>query len=268
MTAAVFIGSFGVYFNTLFNGFVMDDHFLVLENRWIRDVRYIPEMFTRGVWEFRGEVSSYYRPLIHVMYLATYHIFGLRPWGFHLENILLHGSISVLVYLILLKTLKESGHPSSLVPAFVASMLFATHPIHTEAVAWVAGIIDLSFTFFSLLAFLFHIRSREGMRGSQLLAAVSYFTATLCKETALILPVILFAYDIAVRKPKEGFARYLKSYVPYALGAGAYFAEDPCVNRSYPLEDAKRSYSHGIYSPNSVSFRQVHRKAFTAGKPE
>jgi tetratricopeptide (TPR) repeat protein len=223
LLTTVFLVSFVVYFNTLFNGFVMDDHFQVLENRWIRDVRYIPEMFTRGVWEFKGEVSSYYRPMMHVMYLASHHVFGLRPWGFHLVNILLHGGVSVLVLLVLFKLLKESDQTVPIVPAFVASMLFTTHPIHTEAVAWVAGISDLSFAFFSLLAFLFHIRSHEGMKGGQLLAAASFFAATLCKEPAFTLPVILIAYDIAVRKQKEGIARYLKRYIPYALGAGVSF---------------------------------------------
>jgi tetratricopeptide (TPR) repeat protein len=219
----VFLISFAVYFNTIFNGFVMDDYFQVLENPWIRNMATIPEIFTRGVWEFRGEVSSYYRPLMHIIYMASYHAFGLSPWGFHLVNIFLHSGISVLVFLILLKLLRESGYSSPLIPAFIAAVLFAVHPIHTESVAWVAGVIDLSFAFFALLAFFLHIRSLEGMRGGHVLSVVCFFAASLCKETALTLPFFLFVYDVAVRKEKEGLARYLKRYIPYALAAGMYF---------------------------------------------
>src|SRR3989338_407370 len=64
------ITSIGVYLNTLSNDFVYDDKAQVLQNPWIKDVRYIPEIFLSPVWGFReGTVPNYYRPLMHIIYM-------------------------------------------------------------------------------------------------------------------------------------------------------------------------------------------------------
>jgi hypothetical protein len=93
--------SFAVYLNTLFNGFVHDDIDQIVDNPWIRDITKIPTMFTTSVWSFQGYNANYYRPMMHVVYLFNYHLFGLNPWGFHLINIMLHAAASVLVYLVI-----------------------------------------------------------------------------------------------------------------------------------------------------------------------
>ena len=148
----ILIASFAVYFNALFNDFVYDDKVQVLENHWIKDIKFIPEIFSKSVWSFQkgAVISNYYRPLMHLIYMLNYYIFGLNPWGFHLVNILFHAGVSVLVFIIGLRLLRESQHQASasyMIPSFIAALLFATHPIHTEAVTWVAGLPDLSFTF-------------------------------------------------------------------------------------------------------------------------
>ncbi len=96
------IVSIGVYLNTLPNEFVYDDEFQVLRNLWIKDIRNIPEIFLTNVWAFAGKenLSNYYRPLMHIIYMIDYHIFGLKPWGFHLTNIIFHAGVTLLVYLI------------------------------------------------------------------------------------------------------------------------------------------------------------------------
>ncbi|MBI4679863.1 MAG: hypothetical protein HY753_01285, partial [Nitrospirae bacterium] len=100
--AILLIISIGVYLNTLPNEFVYDDEYQVLENLWIRDAKYIPEIFLTNVWAFVGEekLSNYYRPLMHITYMIDYHIFGLKPWGFHLTNIIFHAGVTLLVFLI------------------------------------------------------------------------------------------------------------------------------------------------------------------------
>src|SRR3989338_6977952 len=164
------IASIGVYLNTLPNEFVYDDETQVLENQWIRDVKHIPEIFLTDVWAFAGEerLSNYYRPLMHMIYMIDYHIFGLKPWGFHLTTIIFHAGVTLLVHLIAFMLINQSQdlnskskilNPKSqiLSPAFIAALLFAAHPIHTEAVTWVGGIHELLFTLFYLLSFYFYI---------------------------------------------------------------------------------------------------------------
>ncbi len=227
----ILLSSFAVYFNSLFNDFVYDDKYQVQENRWLTEIKYIPEIFSKNVWGFRHEASksNYYRPLMHLIYMGNYHIFGLTPWGFHLVNVLFHTGVSILVFLIVLRLfrgLQPLNSASYLTPPFIAALLFATHPIHTEAVTWVSGLPDLSFSFFYLLSFYFYISSTKSnlpMKGAFLLSVASFSLAALCKETALTLPIILVAYDYTFKRKDAQFTSSLKKYIPYFIVAGVYF---------------------------------------------
>jgi hypothetical protein len=230
----IFLVSFLVYFNALFNDFAYDDKAQVLENRWIRDVKYIPDIFSKNVWGFFGEavITNYYRPLMHLIFMFNYYVFGLEPWGFHLVNILFHAGVSILVFVIASRLLSASSSSSQvdekgfvrslLSPPFLGAVLFATHPIHTEAVAWVAGIPDLSYTLFSLLSLYLYIKSEEGTKEMYPLSVLSFAIATLCKEPALTLPIILMAYDSTFGKKARGYLPFVKRYIPYFFVAGAY----------------------------------------------
>ena len=236
----IFALSFAVYLNALSCGFVYDDMAQVLENPWIMDFRTIPDMFVRSVSGFviGSAPVNYYRPFMHLIYLITYHLFGLTPWGFHLVNLIFHAANSVIVFLISARMLSpvRGGAPplsgsrfnihDSRVPALLAALLFATHPVHTEAVAWVAGLPDLSCTFFSLLSFFFYLKSGDGppRKVYNLLSVSSFFAATFCKEPALTLPVILVLYDYLYRRDRGGILRAVKRYLPYVLVSGCYLA--------------------------------------------
>jgi protein O-mannosyl-transferase len=233
--------SFAVYFNTLFNEFVYDDSSQVLKNYWIRDVRNLPKIFAKSVWAFQSApvVSNYYRPIMNVLYMVNYHLFGLKPWGFHLVNVLFHAGASVLVFLITARLGAGSfpdPSPSPLARGrtlgllslpFIAALLFAVHPVHTEAVAWVAGLPDLSFTFFFLLSFALYIRSTMEQpvhKGLYSISVASFFLSALSKEPALTLPLILMGHDHLSGRPEDGFRGRWKLYVPYFVAAAVYFA--------------------------------------------
>jgi len=220
-----FLASVALYLNVLWNRFVIDDIYQISQNPWIRNITSIPEIFTSGVWAFAGRESSYYRPLMHLIYMAAYHVFGLRPWGFHLVSILFHAGVSVLVFLITSRLLKESelGDDRSYLPlSLTAALLFAAHPIHTEAVAWAAGIPDLSFSFFYLLSFYLYLRSKSGSTMCTTASVISFFVATLCKEPALTLLLILPACDYAFGDKGSGLPRTLKRVFPYLAAAAVY----------------------------------------------
>jgi len=219
-----------VYFNALPNGFVSDDNLQLLNNPWIKHAKYLPEIFLNNFWGFQGENTSLYRPLPQILYMIVYHISGFKAWGFHLLNILFHTGISVLVFFIGSRLFARPRFPESLSPpvlGFFAAILFATHPIHTEAVAWIGGIMDVSFTFFFLLSFYLYMKGTGEDRPSRtvfLLSAASFFIATLCKEPALTLPAILAAHDYAYKKEGASLSYHLKRYVPYVAAMGIYFA--------------------------------------------
>ncbi len=225
---AVLFLSFAVYFNALSNEFVYDDIPNVVENPWIKDFSFLPKIFTSQVAGFNaGYTTSYYRPLVHVIYLLAYSVFGLSAWGFHFVNILFHAGTSVLLFFIASRLLPESRpspFPRMLSPALLIALLFAAHPVHTEAVAWIAGIMDVSFTFFFLLSLYLYMRSGAGNKVTYTLSVASFFLSTLCKEPALTLPFILIAYDHIFGKISFRLPRHYLRYLPYLAVSGIYFA--------------------------------------------
>jgi tetratricopeptide (TPR) repeat protein len=238
--------SFLVYGNTLRNGFVYDDIPQVVQNPWIRDFRSISDIFSTNVWAFQGISTNYYRPLLHVIYLLSYLLFGLAPWGFHLVNILFHAGVSALVFLItsrLFPMIFSQTFPVSRFLPFITAMLFAVHPIHTEVVAWVGGVTDLAFTLFTLLSLYLYILSSDGegqRKGLRAFSVASFFLATLAKEPAMVLPLLLAVYDYSFRGRALRPADYVKRYAPY-LGAAAVYL----VLRVYALGGFAPVRRHG-----------------------
>ncbi|XP_021918993.1 transmembrane and TPR repeat-containing protein 2-like [Zootermopsis nevadensis] len=99
-----------------------------------------------------------YRPLCTLSFRLNYLLGGFRAWGYHLVNILLHCLATSLV--VRLSRLLFPSH----VPVAITGLLFATHPIHTEAVAGVVGRADIAACIFYLLSFqcyVAHVRLRD-----------------------------------------------------------------------------------------------------------
>lgn len=245
LVVLVLLVSIGVYLAALFNDFVYDDVPQVVGNPWIKELKYLPDILFSDVWGFFGaSTTNYYRPAMYVIYMINYHIFGLTPWGFHLINVLFHAGVSVLVLIITSKLIRmeadkpvlareespgrtrpQPDEPMNSVP-FMAALLFATHPVHTEAVTWVAGLPEVSFTFFCLLSYFLYIRSRENpnMREAPyVLSVLSFALGILSKETAITLLIIFVAHDRVFGKPGEPFRAGVKRYLPYTLVTLGYF---------------------------------------------
>lgn len=231
--------SFLAYANALFNGFVFDDTGLIVENPWIKDIRHIPDILTSSVWSFaeEKEVSKYYRPVVYVTYTLEHYLFGLKPFGWHLVNICLHAFTSVVVFLLSTAVFTPvadapGGRAGSgwHLPHFLAALLFATHPIHTEVVTWVSALSEQSYAMYYLLAFFFYVRavkSAEKIEGAcvmaswrYILSGVFFFLSALSKEPALTLPLLLVLYDYS----RDGW-RFIKGwtrYLPYAALTALY----------------------------------------------
>jgi protein O-mannosyl-transferase len=212
------------YGNTLFNGFVYDDQAQVLQNPWIRDFRSIPTVFASEVWGFQGAgVSNYYRPLLHVIYLVCYQLFGVQPWGYHAVNVLFHCGVCVMVFLLALRLLQDAPARPRLYASLAAALLFAAHPVHTDAVAPVMSVTDPALALFLLLSLSLHIRCRDLGRTFSPAAALFFFLAALCKESALLFPLIILGYDLLLAK-WDGVRRGALRYLPFLVAVVGYFA--------------------------------------------
>ena len=196
------------YATTLRGGFVFDDVQNILENRWLTDYRYLGQIFSSHAAGFdRGFTTSYYRPLMHVFYMLTLRLAGPMPWAFHLINVLLHCAVTVLAYWLVRALWRRLEKPSEpWIPAAAGALtaaLFAVHPVHTEAVAWLAGITDLSFSAFFLAAFLAYLEAEERGWAYSAGGAVLFLLAALCKEPALSLLPLLVVYEFARQHPER-----------------------------------------------------------------
>jgi Flp pilus assembly protein TadD len=207
--AAVVAVAVAANLNLLSNGFVYDDGSQILHNPWLRDPSSIPKILSSNVWGFMGSdgISNYYRPLMHLVNMACFRLFELNALGYHLASLFAHAICTFLVWLI---TSRLGFRPLA---AFWTGLLFAIHPIHTEAVAWIAANNELIYSAFALTAFYLHIR------GVRRWAAVLLLPALLMKETAIVLIPLAAAWEFH-REPR------LKSLLrvwPYAIPLAIYF---------------------------------------------
>ena len=236
------------YGNILANSFVYDDDQQILQNPYLRSWRFLPEIFTTTVWSFVGQAgaTNYYRPLMTLSFLVLWKLFGPIPFGFHLFSIVVHAGVVVLVFYVGRKVFQDWR------VGWVGALLFALHPIHTEAVDWIAALPDLESAFLFLAAFgIFVVSERPGWR--QWLAQGSLFTlALLAKEPALMLVAVAIAFEHAVRgdrgisPPRQKLLRY----APLCLVGAAYLLlRIALFGKLAPvLQHPKISWAKSMYS--------------------
>jgi hypothetical protein len=232
--------SFFVYANALLGEFVFDDLSMVVNNHWITDTRYLYDIFTTSFWTFSDEkeLSKYYRPMVHLVLLIDYHIFGLKSWGMHLGNLCLHTLNSVLVFGLATRLLRDDSEPApgpprspDLLPCLCAGLLYATHPIHTEVVSWVSAVSEVSFSTFYLLSLYFYVSTVQGReyapdrRGvlppwTYALSVFFFFLGTLSKETAVTLPLVIVLYDYS--RSGWGFVKNWRRYTGFIITSILY----------------------------------------------
>ncbi|XP_047431444.1 protein O-mannosyl-transferase TMTC2 [Mugil cephalus] len=151
----------GLYLNTLDADFCYDDSRAVKTNQDL-----LPETpWTNILYDdFWGTLLTHsgshksFRPLCTLSFRLNYTLHGLRPFGYHLLNVALHGLVTALVTAFSRPLL--GGGPWSL----LAGLLFASHPVHTEAVAGVVGRADVGAALFFLLSLACYAR-HCGLRG-------------------------------------------------------------------------------------------------------
>lgn len=191
----LYISTYGVYWYS-------DDFTFVLHNQSLRSLSNIDDFFldpvgtTAPLIQYKGD----YRPIRTLSWAIDYQIWGLRPFGFRLSNLLLHILVSCLVG-ALCRLLGATQKAS-----FFAAALFAAHPAQVETVVWIAARGDGLFTLFLLASFYLFIRSRESDRFPSLPLAGSllfFILALLSKEAAITLPLLLIAYDVIVKRPNK-----------------------------------------------------------------
>src|SRR5208282_34024 len=136
-------------------------------------------------------VPQYY-PMVHTTFWLEYHVWGLNPVGYHLINVLLHGTAAILLWQVLLR-LRIRG-------AWLAAVIFALHPVQVESVSWITerkNVLSAVFYFAAALAYLRYVALAEPGGPNRhrwhwyLGALVLFLAALLSKTVTCTLPAAL-----------------------------------------------------------------------------
>ncbi|XP_041651499.1 protein O-mannosyl-transferase TMTC3 [Cheilinus undulatus] len=188
----------GCYWNSLSCGFVFDDVSAILDNKDLRPSTPLRNLFLNDFWgtpmaEERSHKS--YRPLTVLTFRLNYLYSELSAASYHLLNVILHAVVCVLFLRVCRLFLDRTF-------SLVAALLFAVHPIHTEAVTGVVGRAELLSSIFLLAAFLAYTKS-TGADHSIVwtpiaLTVVLVAAATLCKEQGITVVGICCVHEVFV----------------------------------------------------------------------
>jgi len=205
------------YGSSLRNGFVWDDDFQIQRNPFVHPGQPWLPLFTSDVWGYTSgtqrAMSNYYRPMQMLTYRLIAEGAGLNPAAYHFASILLNIFACAAAYWVIWLLTARWG------VSLAAAALFAAHPIHSEAVLWIAALTELGCSLFYFAAFGLFIcayrtqpetpaqakkqkkqiealAERAARRRKWLVAASALcgFIAILWKEMALTLPVVVSAY--------------------------------------------------------------------------
>jgi len=220
----LFVFAVLLYSNTINHDFAFDDSVVITGNKYTKQgFDGIKTLATKdlfyGIYGNALDLEGgRWRPLTLVMFAIEYHFFGENAHPYHFINILLYGITAIILFL----TLKEF-FPRNHLLAFLATLLFIAHPIHTEVVANIKSRDEIvSFLFLCLmLYFLFRFVKTEKKKFI-FFGVLCYFTALLSKENGItfiaIIPLALFFF--AGKNIKQS----LMLTIPFLVTAGIYLA--------------------------------------------
>lgn len=199
------------YANALGNGFLYDDDFLIIRNRFLSSWSFLGDIFSSSTTAGSGGTDSFYRPLQILVYLVLRQSFGLQPFAFHAFNILLHMANAGLLYRL---GRKLNFNRSAVL---IACLLWALHPMHTEAVTYINSASDQLYSFFCLLGCV--VLLPDFSSSKMALASLLFLLALLSKETAILFPLLASTLLFAFKKfNRSAFLRWW----PLGLVAGVY----------------------------------------------
>lgn len=226
----ILIISVALYYKTVGFEFVYDDIHIIAQNQNITSLKDDPSGFLRlysqefwaGVNQGKSEVhalfqpkgQALYRPVMLTAIGLVYYLVGEDPGPFHIMNIIVNALVCLLVFM----TVKRLF--GSMRMGFFAGLIFACHPIHTEAVCYITGLGELLGMLFLLLALLFYLKAsyndqcteKTGFRILPYLVSLVFFMIGLfSKENVITLVGVLIVYDFIMaingRRPFGLFQR-------------------------------------------------------------
>jgi tetratricopeptide (TPR) repeat protein len=238
---AIIVGAaaFAAYFNALFGGFQFDDYNVIVHN---------PAVHSVAAW---FESMPGIRPLLKLSYTLNW-ITGPAPFGFHLFNVAVHAANAALVY-FLFCALRDRLPASGVRWApFLGALLFALHPVHTEAVTYVSGRSVSLMALFYLGGVLAYLRADASPAPGKLraISAALFVAALLTRETAVTLPLALLLCDAADphRRPFRDMLRRQSVHWLVLIGAMLIMVASPTYLHLFEVSLSTRTVAENLLS--------------------
>jgi len=141
-------------------------------------------------WSLTATVEANWIPLTWISFMLDTNLYGYRPGGYHLTNVLLHAANGVLLFFALAAATRARAKSA------VVAALFALHPLHVESVAWISERKDVLSTLFGLLSLLAYVRYATRGNGWRLGTSFLFFVCSLLsKPTLVTLPFVFLLLD-------------------------------------------------------------------------
>ncbi|RMF81997.1 MAG: tetratricopeptide repeat protein [Planctomycetota bacterium] len=177
---------------SLGNQFTYDDRPVVLDNPRIRSLSNLNTIWLTDYWEQTSSSDPVldprrdrlYRPLTLTTFALNFTLSGANPFGYHLTNVVLHALVCAMLFYLARRLLASAA------AATAAALLFAVHPVHSEAVAGLVGRAEL-LAALGLIGGLLLLLADRPPRPLRALAAAGCFLAALfSKESAVCYPLV------------------------------------------------------------------------------
>lgn len=205
----IILGLF-VYSNIFRNEFVIDDKVFITNWNFAHDFSNIPRFFLGE--NTPEQHKGVYRPIRAVLYSISYKLWGKNPLGYHIQSQILHLMSVFLVYLIA----QELTQKRSI--GFLTSLLFAVHPIGSEAITYITANFDIVGVLFALISFYFYLKTK--VFASYVFALLAFLTYELTLTLPLI--IILYAFLFESKKTSRFQIRNYKFIIPYFIMLSGY----------------------------------------------
>ncbi len=211
-----------IYANALHNPFIWDDPYLITDNRLIKDLRHLPDLFRYHLYYSTAGLSNFYRPFQALLVMADYAIWKLNPFGYHLTSLLVHVLCGWCVFLLVDEVVRRR------LVAVLVSLLFVAHPANSTVVDYISSRADSQAALCMVLScWLFlralstddHTQGQGSRRGRFLYigALGAFICGLLSKEMVVVLPLLMWTSARIL-----GYRSVFKKLIPFVAVLAVY----------------------------------------------
>lgn len=210
-----------LYVRSWTNPFVLDDVAKIEANPDLRlpfSLRNFVAPYSGEGGEARNDPS---RPLTFMVYWLCWRAGAGSPAPFHAASTLLHAIVALLAGGLAILAVRRLFGVTAPVAGASAAFLFLSSPVVAGTVVYAYGLSDVLSTALVLGALLLLVRRPDPGASVQALAAALFILALGAKQSAIVLPLLVAAWDLFAGGPAE-MKKRIRLYLPLVLVACAY----------------------------------------------